>query len=637
MAKPTVFIGSSVETKYIAELVQNVLDFDVTPIIWTQDTFEPTQYPLDALESRLKASDFAIFICVPEENDHTVIRGQKRNVIRDNIIFELGLAMGRLGRDRTFLISPRNADLHLPSDLLGISPENYDQVLLSTSPEAALGPACNRIKRKMASIRPLERPEPTEARSDKADEDEPRAVTNELAITVDWTAADFRWQYAFAIFSKNQQRADEIAEAFLKSRFASSDEEVAHWEASEEYTTLFSGRAVDVELIRSRSERYPQNAALMELLGRTMQHYGEVEEARRLLLDALDATSDIAQACAVIERIIQLSDDEDEQPRAEALLQKLNAVPRSTNADEADFLTALGAIARYAGFKEIPIAIGEMIVTRRPSDATARFELAFDYSEQNQPELAALHYDAIPKAERTGVAWNNLGVAFAKLQLKGMAVAAYQEASAKGETIADGNLAQMLQEAGFLAEAQQKAEGAISIENHDPFVVTVLTSLQAARSKEAADHTAALKIGASRQKVRRVVGRAAAVMSGPDILGEWSTPDGIIKLVSDEAGGYTSVTEFERPVENGVLWPLLATKERVQVTVRLRRFGAALEGSIFRVTLGKPTTLLGMVGTEKTLLLSIAEDGDTIAGFEWAYGETAVTWARVRVAKQIET
>jgi predicted nucleotide-binding protein len=63
------------------------LDYDVNPIPWTQDTFEPTQYPLIALEGRLKQSDFAVLVCAPEADDHTVIRGKELKAVRDNIIF----------------------------------------------------------------------------------------------------------------------------------------------------------------------------------------------------------------------------------------------------------------------------------------------------------------------------------------------------------------------------------------------------------------------------------------------------------------------------------------------------------------------------------------------------------------------
>ena len=66
---------------------------------------------------------------------------------RDNVIFELGLFLGRLGPGRTFMVRPRGVELLLPTDLLGVEPADYDpgDDLLS-----ALGTAAYRIKRAIA-------------------------------------------------------------------------------------------------------------------------------------------------------------------------------------------------------------------------------------------------------------------------------------------------------------------------------------------------------------------------------------------------------------------------------------------------------------------------------------------------------
>ncbi|XZE43915.1 TIR domain-containing protein [Pirellulaceae bacterium SH467] len=44
---------------------------------------------------------------------------------RDNVIFELGLFMGRLDRNRSFIIKDQHADIKIPTDLLGVSPITY--------------------------------------------------------------------------------------------------------------------------------------------------------------------------------------------------------------------------------------------------------------------------------------------------------------------------------------------------------------------------------------------------------------------------------------------------------------------------------------------------------------------------------
>jgi CRP/FNR family transcriptional regulator, cyclic AMP receptor protein len=45
----------------------------------------------------------------------------KRMSPRDNVIFELGLFMGALSRERTLVLVPKGMDFKVPSDLLGMT------------------------------------------------------------------------------------------------------------------------------------------------------------------------------------------------------------------------------------------------------------------------------------------------------------------------------------------------------------------------------------------------------------------------------------------------------------------------------------------------------------------------------------
>jgi Predicted nucleotide-binding protein containing TIR-like domain len=96
----------------------------------------------------LKSFDFALFVLTPD--DLTQIRGSQLHTARDNVIFELGLFIGRLGVDRTFFIVPRGQeDLHLPSDLVRITPATFDPARPDKKYQAALGPACNEVRKAM--------------------------------------------------------------------------------------------------------------------------------------------------------------------------------------------------------------------------------------------------------------------------------------------------------------------------------------------------------------------------------------------------------------------------------------------------------------------------------------------------------
>jgi predicted nucleotide-binding protein len=140
--KIRIFIISSAEALEIARTIQNAFEYDFTVVVWTDGVFRASWYPIESLERQLDQSDFAIAVAQPD--DITLSRGGSSPTARDNVIFELGLFIGRIGRQRSFLVEPRGEEVKLPSDLSGITalPYRYDPANLA----ASLGPACNRIR-----------------------------------------------------------------------------------------------------------------------------------------------------------------------------------------------------------------------------------------------------------------------------------------------------------------------------------------------------------------------------------------------------------------------------------------------------------------------------------------------------------
>ena len=147
--RPKIFIGSSTENLKTAYAIQEHLEFDSEPTVWTDDIFKLSDYALNSLIDKLQNFDFGVFIFSPD--DTAIIRKQERQIVRDNIIFELGLFIGHLGKERSFIVCPRSVDdFHLPTDLLGINPANYDSQREDI--KAALGPACNKIRNSMKEL-----------------------------------------------------------------------------------------------------------------------------------------------------------------------------------------------------------------------------------------------------------------------------------------------------------------------------------------------------------------------------------------------------------------------------------------------------------------------------------------------------
>ena len=139
---PTLFVGSSAETLSVAKELQALLERCAEVTIWNQGVFAPGKSFLEALVDATDRFDFAVMIA--NATDVVERRGERGIAPRDNVVFELGLFMGALGRDRTFLIYNRDETPALPTDLAGITcltyPNRGDGNL-----RAALGPAATDI------------------------------------------------------------------------------------------------------------------------------------------------------------------------------------------------------------------------------------------------------------------------------------------------------------------------------------------------------------------------------------------------------------------------------------------------------------------------------------------------------------
>jgi predicted nucleotide-binding protein len=145
--KPTAFSGCSVEGLPVAKVIQLNLAHSVSSTIWSQGVFGLSQGTLETLVNRARSFKYAILVLTPD--DVVIKRDQPTMSARDNVLFELGLFMGALGREYTFIVCRR--DVKMPTDLAGITPATYDvddQVAL----QANLGPVSTQIEIQMGLL-----------------------------------------------------------------------------------------------------------------------------------------------------------------------------------------------------------------------------------------------------------------------------------------------------------------------------------------------------------------------------------------------------------------------------------------------------------------------------------------------------
>ena len=155
--KPRVFVGSSIESISVAYAVQRNLDHDAEVTVWPQGIFDLSAGTLESLIKILNKSDFGIFVFAP--NDALRLRQKNYAAVRDNVVFELGLFIGKLGQRRTFFVVPDGTNnIRIPTDLTGIAPGRYNAKRKDKNLQAALGPFCDQVRSQIKKLRTIRKP-----------------------------------------------------------------------------------------------------------------------------------------------------------------------------------------------------------------------------------------------------------------------------------------------------------------------------------------------------------------------------------------------------------------------------------------------------------------------------------------------
>jgi hypothetical protein len=139
--KDTLFIGSSSEGLSTARAIKEQFDSEMDVTLWNEGVFKMNASYLESLLRASNSYDFAILVFTPD--DLVTSRSQTQSVPRDNVIFEHGLFLGRLGPNRAFIVCEETTKVL--SDYAGITIATY-RVRQDGNVLAAVGSACNRIR-----------------------------------------------------------------------------------------------------------------------------------------------------------------------------------------------------------------------------------------------------------------------------------------------------------------------------------------------------------------------------------------------------------------------------------------------------------------------------------------------------------
>lgn len=140
---PSLFVGSSTEGLEFARAARGLLSKDVEVTLWNEGFFRLGDTFIETLVNALPRFDFALLVITPDDFVRT--REAAGFGPRDNVLFELGLFMGHLGRSRTFLLHQEGA-VKIPTDLSGMTAATYDWPREDRSYQGAIAAACDMIR-----------------------------------------------------------------------------------------------------------------------------------------------------------------------------------------------------------------------------------------------------------------------------------------------------------------------------------------------------------------------------------------------------------------------------------------------------------------------------------------------------------
>lgn len=122
MRKKRIFIGSSSEELELANAAKSILERDFEVTIWNDSVWDTSIFKINNnfLNDLLRASlQFDFGMLIGTTDDEVKYRGDSVMQPRDNVLFELGLFIGRLGLSKCAFVIDK--ELKVLSDISGIS------------------------------------------------------------------------------------------------------------------------------------------------------------------------------------------------------------------------------------------------------------------------------------------------------------------------------------------------------------------------------------------------------------------------------------------------------------------------------------------------------------------------------------
>lgn len=497
MPKPRVFIGSSVEGLNVAYPVQQNLLHEAEVTVWDQGVFELSRTTMESLTKALSENDFAVFVFSPD--DLIQIRNLKAPSVRDNVLFEFGLFIGKLGRERVFFIIPSDGELHLPTDLLGVTPGRYEAIRADGSMQAATGGVCHQIKLQIKKLGIA-----------------PDRVLAEESTEGGVAEEPGRRDWILDFVDENYDQAKAALEIEME---ALSGEKALIRRAWILYCELKLRKDSDIVALTNFASQHLEFSGVQSSVATMLRFEGQVSHAIKLL-SAVQAIrpkdTEIAMALA------QCHTDDTDNASAIAELQRIGPD------DFPDVTLRLAEIFERDENATEALSVVQRCYAKHPSHRELRLKYARLAQELGEVHIAAYLLNRLTYDDPNSIEyWGTLGNCCLDLDLFDTALYSYRRA----EKLMDAedssqwivaNIGNLLLNKGLPTEACEYLDRAVKYESHSEYTHDRLSSALKKKALEAKEFDKQCAEG--KRQVRESVGKVLSVAKSSAAGGLLSIP-----------------------------------------------------------------------------------------------------------------
>jgi tetratricopeptide (TPR) repeat protein len=422
-----------------------------------------------------------------------------------------------------------------------------------------------------------------------------------------------------------EKKLDEIIQEFKDSKYSSS-----FWKAKFYQLKLDAGFPEALNDMEILCKEYPDDIHPLNSLGSSYKTYGQYTKAAdqylkisRMQRSLKDKVKYICMAADCY------ASDKNYDEAYKVLLKEFKNKELDTNTF-AILYKGLSEIAKIQGNKVLFAAFAEKALEIFPTDFVLRFALAYLYEEVGNTPSSLAHYKFLCEHNPDGSNFNNIGVAYSRLNMKGKAIESYSRASEEyKESLAMANIAYGYINEGFLKEASDILKVARAQENYHKNVDSATSRIREVKEEEEESLTKTSKTVEPEQKFLIKFAEAYTLPSEVDVTGKWTYRHGEIflnmrdnKVFGESESVYQSLANTLAQLKIGGLGAgQMDSKQNTSIDGIINNSSIEYQLKVKTTSAGVSLLTSGVTETVYTGLMYVSKDAQRISVMEWKEGK----------------